>query len=49
LALRVAKHPGYLTIVFAAFSKIRRVLKWRKKEKREGIVADEFIFSGFKK
>lgn len=45
---RIIRHPGYLVIVFMALSKIKRVIKARRREQKEGIVADEFIFSSFK-
>jgi GT2 family glycosyltransferase len=46
---RVLRHPGYLIIVFMALSKIREVLRLRNKERKENLVADEFILNNFKK
>jgi GT2 family glycosyltransferase len=48
LTKRTARHPGYLIIMLMAFTKIRLVLKKRKKEKRECKVSDEAIFASFK-
>lgn len=46
---RLIKNPGYLIIVFMALFKLRYLIKYRKKEKKEGLVADEFILNSFKK
>lgn len=48
LSKRIAKHPGYLKIVVAALLKIKKILKARKKEVKEGRVSDETIFARFK-
>ncbi len=45
---RIVKHPGYLLVFFMAIVKLRKVMRARRKEKKESIVADEFIFSSFK-
>lgn len=47
LFARIVKHPGYLAIVFLALSKIRPLIKARKKEIKECKVSDETIFSRF--
>ena len=47
LLKRSLKHPGYLKIVFIAALKVRRVLKARKKEKKESKVSDEAILARF--
>lgn len=44
---RLARHPGYLRIVFMALTKFRAVSDARKKEKRESKVSDEAIFARF--
>ncbi len=44
---RIIRHPGYLIVFFMALSKIKKVFKARRREKKEGVVADEFIFSSF--
>jgi GT2 family glycosyltransferase len=49
LTKRMFTHPGYIFVFLSAASKIRKVIKARKKEKKEAIVADEFIFASFKK
>jgi len=46
---RLFRHPGYLLIVFMALLKIRDVIKMRKKESKESLVADEFILDSFKR
>jgi len=46
---RLFRHPGYLLIIFMALLKIRDVIKMRKKESKESLVADEFILDSFKK
>lgn len=48
LLARLGKHPGYLVIVVMALSKIKVVIKSRKKEKKESKVSDEAIFDKFK-
>lgn len=48
LSKRLAKHPGYIRIVFAAILKIKDILRARKRELREGRVSDEAIFAKFK-
>jgi len=45
---RLAKHPGYLRIVFLALFKLPVVIKARKREKKEGKISDEAIFARFK-
>ncbi len=47
LSRRCLRHPGYFRIVFMAAVKTRRVLKARKKEKKESKVSDEAILSKF--
>ena len=47
LLKRVLRHPGYIRIVIMAFSKIRLILKARKKEKKACKVSDEAIFARF--
>lgn len=47
LLKRSLKHPGYLRVVFIAALKMRRVLKARKKEKKESKVSDEAILARF--
>lgn len=47
LLKRLARHPGYLRIVLAAFAKLRKVRKARKKEKKEAKVSDEAILASF--
>jgi GT2 family glycosyltransferase len=44
---RILRHPGYIRIVFMALSKIRQILKARKKEKKACKVSDEAIFARF--
>ena len=44
---RLAKHPGYIRIVFAAMIKVGTVAKARKREIREAKISDEAIFSRF--
>lgn len=48
LLRRIARHPGYLRIVFLALLKLPVVAKTRKKEKKESKVSDETIFVRFK-
>ena len=48
LLARLGKHPGYLVIVIMALSKLKAVIKGRKKEKKESKVSDEAIFAKFK-
>ncbi len=45
---RFLRYPGYLVVVFMALSKLKKVIKARRREQKEGVVADEFIFSSFK-
>ncbi len=45
--MRLLKDPGYFIILARAFAKIGIALRARKKEKREGKVSDEAIFSRF--
>jgi GT2 family glycosyltransferase len=47
LLKRVIRHPGYIRIVIMALSKIRQILRARKKEKRACKVSDEAIFARF--
>ncbi len=47
LLKRIYKHPGYIKIVFLALTKIRGILKARKKEKKESVISDEAIFAKF--
>ena len=44
---RLAKHPGYIRIVFAAMIKVGTVAKARKREIKEAKISDEAIFSRF--
>lgn len=44
---RLIRHPGYIRIVFLALTKLKLVLKSRKKEKSQGKVSDEAIFAKF--
>ncbi len=45
---RLIRHPGYFVVFLMALSKIKKVIKARRREQKESIVADEFIFSSFK-
>ena len=47
LLKRAIRHPGYIRIVIMALSKIRQILRARKKEKRACKVSDEAIFAKF--
>ena len=47
LLKRTLKGPGYTRIIIMAFSKIRLILKARKKEKKDCKVSDEAIFARF--
>ena len=47
LIRRALRHPGYMRIVIMALSKIRFILKARKKEKKDCKVSDEAIFARF--
>lgn len=47
LLKRVARHPGYLRIVFMALGRIKEVLRARKKEEKESKISDEIIFASF--
>jgi len=47
LLKRVLRHPGYIRIVIMTLSKIRAILKARKKEKKACKVSDEAIFARF--
>lgn len=47
LTRRSLRHPGYLRIVFMSAIKIRKVLKARRKEKKESKVSDEAILARF--
>jgi GT2 family glycosyltransferase len=47
LLKRMAAHPGYIRIFFAALGKIGVVLRERKKEIKESKISDEAIFSRF--
>lgn len=44
---RLIRHPGYIRIVLLALTKLRLVLKTRKKEKNQAKVSDEAIFAKF--
>ncbi len=44
---RTIKNPGYLRIIFMAFSKLGQVIKSRRKEIKESKVSDEAIFARF--
>jgi GT2 family glycosyltransferase len=46
---RLARHPGYIRIIFMALGRLKIALKARKKEKKEAKISDETIFSRFKK
>lgn len=48
LLLRLAKHPGYIKIIFMALARLGIALKARKKEIKESKVSDEAVFSKFK-
>ena len=47
LTKRLLRSPGYIRIVFMALSKIRFILKARKKEKKACKVSDEAIYARF--
>jgi GT2 family glycosyltransferase len=47
LLKRVIRHPGYIRIVIMALSKIRQILRARKKENKACKVSDEAIFARF--
>ncbi|MBU0572844.1 glycosyltransferase family 2 protein [Patescibacteria group bacterium] len=47
LSKRTLRHPGYVRIVMMALSKIRWILRARKKEKKDCKVSDEAIFARF--
>ena len=47
LLKRLAKHPGYIRIVFMAITRVGVVIKARKKELKEARISDETIFSRF--
>jgi GT2 family glycosyltransferase len=44
---RIAQHPGYLRVVFMAFTRLPLALRSRRKEIKESKVADEAIFAKF--
>lgn len=44
---RVLQHPGYIVIIVMALSKIRKVLKLRRKEMKQTKVSDEAVFARF--
>jgi len=48
LVKRLARRPGYIFVFFAAFIKLRTVLKERSREKKESTISDEAIFAQFK-
>ncbi|BCX14739.1 MAG: glycosyl transferase [Patescibacteria group bacterium] len=45
---RVFSHPGYIIVIFLALLKLKYVMKFRSRNKKEELVADEFIFASFK-
>jgi len=47
LVKRIVQKPGYVKVVFSTIGRIRLVVRARKKEKKEGKVSDEAIFSRF--
>lgn len=47
LISRIIKSPGYVIVVAAALSKIKILLRLRKREIRESRVSDEAIFASF--
>lgn len=47
LGKRIIKHPGYLRIVMMALMRIGKVVRARKKEKKECKVSDEAILAKF--
>jgi len=49
VAARIAKHPGYIRVLFMALQRFSIALRARKKEIKESKVADEAIFAKFKK
>lgn len=48
LLQRLVRHPGYLKIFALALIKLPRVVKARRKERKEGKISDEAIFARFK-
>ncbi len=47
LLQRTLRHPGYIKVVLNSLTKIRPLLKQRKREKKECKVSDEAIFASF--
>jgi GT2 family glycosyltransferase len=47
LISRIAKHPGYIRIVFMALKNLPSIYRSRMKEKKESKVSDEAIFARF--
>lgn len=47
LVKRIIRHPGYILVFYLALTKLKLVLKRRKKESKEAKVSDEAIFSSF--
>lgn len=47
LLTRIAAHPGYIKVIFAAIKKIKTVKKARKVEKKEAKLSDEAVFAKF--
>ncbi len=47
LLKRIYKNPGYIRILILAISKVRLILKARKKEKKQAKISDESIFARF--